>query len=167
MFHSNRPKLSVPYTPFDIIIECLSMAMIVYIWTHLIVVFGELPDRVPSHFNAAGEADGFSSKAFLFFIPILTTAMYIGLFALTRYPHLHNYMVTITEENAPKQYRFGVTVLRVVNFLCVLMFAYINYHILAGAASNESSLGIGFLFTVLGGSILLPIVIIIYQNKIK
>ena len=126
MFHSNRPKLSVPYTPFDIIIECLSMAMIVYIWTHLIVVFGELPDRVPSHFNAAGEADGFSSKAFLFFIPILTTAMYIGLFALTRYPHLHNYMVTITEENAPKQYRFGVTVLRVVNFLCVLFDRLFN-----------------------------------------
>ena len=167
MFHTNRPKLRIEFTPFDLIIECLSIGLLIYIWMHLFLAYSDLPSQVPSHFNGAGKPDAFSKKAFLFFLPVLTTGMYALLLVLSKYPHLHNYMVNITEDNARQQYRFSVTVLRVINFLCVLMFAYINYHILVGAASNESSLGTGFLFTVLGGSILLPVVIIIYQNKIK
>jgi len=167
MIRTDRPKLKIPITPADILIECVSIGLIIYIWIHLFLVFGELPDRVPSHFNAAGEADGFSSKTFLFFLPALSTLMYIGLFWLTKFPHLHNYMVNITEENAFKQYRFGVTVLRIVNLLCVIMFAYINYHMLTGAGTSSADLGKGFLFVVIGVSILLPVVIIYYQNKIK
>ena len=51
--------------------------------------------------------------------------------------------------------------------LCVLMFAYINYQIILGAENNASSLGMGFIITVVGTSILLPIFIYIYQQKLK
>jgi len=76
-------------------------------------------------------------------------------------------MVNITEKNALKQYRFSTRILRVVNFLCTLLFAYISYRIILGAQNNASDLGEGFLFIVIGGSILLPIVILIYQQKLK
>ena len=37
-----------------------------------------LPDRIPSHWNAAGEIDGYSSKAFtLIFYPALALGMYL------------------------------------------------------------------------------------------
>lgn len=167
MFTTNRPKIAVPLTPFDIIIECCSIALLIFIWAHLIMAYPNLPEVVPSHFNAAGEADGFSNKTFLFLLPSVITGIYILLLVLTRFPHLHNYMVNITEDNAPRQYRFGITVLRVVNFLCVLMFAYINYSILVGAQNSTSDLGNGFLFVVIGFSIVLPIGILIYQNRLK
>lgn len=165
MFHSNRPIHKVPFTPFDIIIECCSIGLLVYIWVHFAMVFGELPETVPSHFNSAGQPDSYSGKNFLFFLPILATGLYILMFVLTKYPHQHNYMVNITEENAPQQYRFSVTVLRVVNLLCTIMFAYINYQILLGAKTNETDLGMGFVITIIGASILLPIVILIYQKR--
>jgi len=93
--------------------------------------------------------------------------MYIGLLILSRYPHLHNYMVNITKDNAFKQYQFSTRVLRIVNGLCVLLFAYINYQIIIGAQNNSSELGTGFLSIVIGCSLLLPIIIFAYQQKIK
>ena len=76
-------------------------------------------------------------------------------------------MVNITEENVLKQYRFSTRVLRVVNFLCALMFAYINYQIIIGAQNNSSQLGMGFLITVISLSIALPVFIFVYQKKNK
>jgi uncharacterized membrane protein len=167
MIHTDRPKIKVPFTPFDMIIECMSVLLIIGIWAHLIVAYGDLPETVPSHFDASGKADGYSKKAFVFFIPILTTVMYIGLFILSKYPHLHNYMINITEENAPRQYRFAVRTLRILNFLVVLMFAYINYQILKGAVSGTTDIGMGFLITVIAASIVLPLIMLYFQKKLK
>lgn len=167
MFYTNRPKIKVPFTTLDLCIELLSIALLVFMWAYLIMHFGELPDKVPSHYNAAGEADSYSGRGFVFFIPIIATGLYAFLLLLTRYPHLNNYMVNITEDNAYKQYRFSVYVLRVVNLLCVIMFLYINHHIIQGAINQHSELGKGFLITVFGMSIVIPIAIIFYQNRLK
>ncbi|MEN8886332.1 MAG: DUF1648 domain-containing protein [Winogradskyella sp.] len=164
---AERPKLKIPFKTVDICIEIASIMVLLLMWFHLILAFGNLPDTVPSHFNAAGQPDNYSGKGFLWFLPALGTLMYVGLFIINRYPHLHNYMVNITEENALIQYRFSTRVLRVVNFLCVLMFAYINYQIVIGAKNNTSSLGIGFLITIVVMSILLPVFIYLYQQKLK
>ena len=165
--NSERPKIKIPFQSIDFVIELASITILSLMWVHLILEFGNLPDSIPSHFNAAGEPNDYSDKLFLWFLPAIATVMFIGLFILNRFPHLHNYMVNITQENALRQYRFGTRVLRTVNFLCVLMFAYINYQIILGAENNASSLGMGFVITVVGTSILLPIFIYIYQQKLK
>jgi uncharacterized membrane protein len=164
---TNRPKISVPFETYDLIIEMASIALLIFIWVHTFISFGDLPDVVATHFNGSGEADSYGSKFFIFFLPLVITALYLGLFYIAKKPHLHNYMVNITEDNAPRFYRFSVTVIRVVNFLCVLMFAYINYQIITGAQTGSTGLGKGFLFVVLGASILLPLVLLYFQNKIK
>ena len=76
-------------------------------------------------------------------------------------------MVNITEENAFKQYQFSTRMLRIVNFLCVLLMAYISYKIIAGAKNESSSLGSGFLYVVIGGSLLLPIIIFVCQKRLN
>ena len=167
MFHTNRPKLRIEFTPLDLIIEGLSISLLIYIWIHLFIVYGDLPNQIPSHFNSSGKPDAYSGKAFLLFLPLVATGLYVLMLVISKYPHLHNYMVNITEDNAAQQYRFSVTVLRIINFLCMLMFAYINYQILQGATTNEIDLGKGFLFTVIGGSIILPLGIFIYQKRIN
>jgi len=165
--NTERPKLKLPFQSIDIVIELASITVLLLMWVHLILEFGNLPDSIPSHFNAAGEPDNYSNKLFLWFLPALASVIFLGLFLLNRFPHLHNYMVNITEENALRQYRFSTRVLRVVNFLCGLIFAYINYQIILGATNNASDLGIGFVITVIGTSILLPIFIYVYQQKLK
>ena len=164
---SERPKLKIPFQTIDLVIELASIAVLLLLWIHLILDYSSLPETVASHFNATGNPDGYSDKIFLWLLPALATLIYIGVFIANRFPHLHNYMVNITEENALKQYRFSTRILRVVNFLCAFMFAYINYQIIIGAHSNTSELGIGFFIIIISVSIFLPIFILVYQQKLK
>ncbi len=164
---TDRPKLKVPFQSIDAVIILASLVILLLMWIHLIMEYSNLPQSVPSHFNVAGQPNDYSNKAFLWFLPILATVTYVGLIMLNRFPHLHNYMVNITEENVLRQYRFSTRVLRIVNFLCVLMFGYINYQIIIGAKNNTSDLGMGFVITVVSISILLPIFIFVYQRKLK
>ncbi|MEM6378652.1 MAG: DUF1648 domain-containing protein [Bacteroidota bacterium] len=164
---NKRPKINVPFQHVDIAIELLSIALLLLMWLFVITEYSDLPDTIASHYNAKGEADGYSNKSFIWILPIIATVIYVGLFILNRYPHLHNYMTDITEENALKHYRFSTRILRVVNLFCVLLFAYITYHIVESAKAISLSLGGAFIGIVIGMSLLLPVVIIIYQKRIN
>lgn len=165
--NTERPKIKVPFETIDIIIDCLSVTCILFMWGYLVVEYGTLDEIIPSHFNGKGEVDGYGHKSFIWFLPLLATAMYIGLFILNRYPHIHNYTVTITKDNALANYRFSTRVLRFVNFLCTVMFAYICFQIINSAKIGSSQIGIGFLITVISASIILPIVLLLYQRKMN
>ncbi|WP_353778147.1 DUF1648 domain-containing protein [Winogradskyella sp. 3972H.M.0a.05] len=164
---SNRPKIKVPLENFDYIIELISITLLVLTWYYVISQYADLPETIASHFNAEGEADGYSGKIVLWLLPGLSTLIYVGLLILTKYPHIHNYMVNITEENALKNYRFSIRMLRIVNFLCVLLFAYIVFKMIEGARDNQSSLGTGFVIIVIAISMLLPIGLIIWNKKLN
>lgn len=164
---NDRPKIKIPFEPIDIIIELVSIALLIFMWSHVMANFNDLPETIASHFNAKGLPDGYSSKQFLWFLPGLATLLYAGICWINRYPHLHNYMINITEKNAFELYRTSTKTLRVVNMLCVLLFAYISYNIVEGAKNEYSGLGWAFFYVIITVSILLPIVLIVYQLKLK
>jgi uncharacterized membrane protein len=164
---NKRPHIKVPFETMDIIIEISSITLLILMWCYCIISFKKLPDTIATHFNAAGEADGFGSRHTIWLIPIIATVMYIGLFILNKYPHIHNYMVNITEKNALKNYRFSTRMVRIVNFLCVLLMAYITYMIIESAFGKEFKLGTWFAPTIISFSIILPIVLIIYMKKMN
>ncbi len=60
---------------FELKKEWPSLLFILLPFTYLALIWNELPDIVPSHWNARGEIDGYSSKMLLlmvpFFLPIL------------------------------------------------------------------------------------------------
>ena len=164
---ARRPKLKVPFQHIDIAIELLSIALLLLMWLYVITAYSDLPDTIASHFNGSGKVDGYASKTYLWFLPLIATAMYIGLFIVNRYPHRHNYTVDITENNVFKQYQFSTRMIRIVNFLCTLLFAYITYAVIQSAKHNHSALGSSFLYIVIGASILLPIIVFVYQKKLN
>ena len=163
----DRPKIKVPIDSIDILMEGISIVLIVLMWLYLYLEYPNLPETVASHFNSKGEPNDYSSKSVILLLPSIATLMYSGLFILNRFPHLHNYMVNITEENALKNYRFSTRILRIVNMLSMIMLAYLTYQIVQSAKSSTFSLGTYFLPIVIGTSILLPIIIIIYYRKIN
>jgi hypothetical protein len=67
--------------------------------------------------------------------------MFLGMRALYPYPHLFNYTVEITPENAERQYRGGVKLLRAVNTLAIAMFAYLTYATIQVALGQQQGLG--------------------------
>ena len=167
ILNPDRPRIKVPFESIDIIMESISLIFILLMWLFLITEYPNLPETVVSHFNLKGEPDGYKSKAFILILPSITTLMYFGLFILNRYPHIHNYMVNITEKNALKNYRFSTRIVRIVNMLSMVMFSYIVFQTITSAKGKVLTIGSWFLPIVIGVSIILPIFIIIYFRKIN
>ena len=165
--NTKRPRIKVPFKTVDIIVELISITLLILMWGYCIINYFELPDTIATHFNAVGEPNGFGSKQTIWIIPIVATVMYIGLFILNKYPHMHNYMINITEENALKNYRFSTRVLRIVNFLCVLLLTYITYMIIESAFGKKFELGSWFVPVVVGVSVVLPIIMLVYMRKLN
>ena len=164
---SNRPRLKVPFQTVDVVLELISITLLLLIIGMTIYEYSSLPETIPTHFNAKGEADNFGHRMTVWWIPGIAVMMYIGLFIINRYPHMHNYMVNITPENALKNYRFSTRIVRIVNLYTLAIFGVICYTIIAKAKGGNFSLGTWFLPAIISSSVLLPIFVLVYHRKIN
>jgi len=165
---SNRPKIKVEKESHDVIVDVIVILILIAIWVYPAMNYLGMPDTIPIHFNAKGEADNWGAKNFIWMLPI-TTTLTVGLIMfLNQYPHLHNYTVNITEDNAYKNYQLSCRVLRYANLYVVVLIILVTIEITQKALGNDLNiLGIPFLIF----TILVPIVGIVYvlnyQQKIN
>ncbi len=164
---TNRPKITVPWEPLDIIIDLVSLTLLIVMVIYTIMNYSELSETIPTHFNASGEADGYGDKRFIWLLPSIGVVMFILLSTVNRYPHLHNYMVNITEENALKNYRFSTRIVRFTNLFIAILFVGIQYVMVEQGKGNDISLSGWFTPVIIGFSIVFPIFIFIYYRKIN
>ena len=164
---TGRPKIKVPLEGLDIILDLISATLLVLLIAYTVISYSELPDTIPSHFNAKGEADGYSEKVMLWMLPALGVVLFFGLYIINKFPHKHNYMVNITEENALKNYRLSTRIVRFTNLFIMFIFGIITYSIVESANGNNSNMDSWILPLIIGISILLPIAILIYQKKMN
>ncbi|MGC6437967.1 MAG: DUF1648 domain-containing protein [Flavobacteriaceae bacterium] len=167
MKYSKRPKIDVPLQPIDLWLDRFSFLLFFLIWFYALFNFFNLPDSIPLHFDAHGNADSFGSKNGIWILMGLMTFMFAGLYVLGKFPNLHNYTVQITEDNALKNYRFSTRILRIVNLFDLLLFAYIIKKTMTYNGDNSSELGCWFLPFVLGVSGVFLIFIFIYASKLN
>jgi len=162
-----RPKIIVPQNSTDLWIDRFSFLLFFIIWLSVFVYYPDLPNEIPTHFNGRGQADAFGSKQSIWILMGVFSSIFIGIYILNKYPHLHNYTVKITEENALKNYRFSTRVLRVVNFLNLLLLAYILKTMMTPYEKQSTAFGGWFLPTIMIGSLVLIIYIFVKANKIN
>lgn len=140
----NQPVLDLPKTTAEVWLDVAAWLFVTLGFALSLSYFPDLPEQIPTHFNARGEADKFGSKSTIFFLPVLSLVLVAGLVFLTKFPHKFNYFNKITPENAEFEYRKMRTVLRLVNALTSLMFMIITLNILQTARDVPAKLGIGF-----------------------
>lgn len=165
--YNERPKIQVSYESVDYVLELSCIAIIIMIWAYVFSEYSTLPDTIPTHFNAAGIADDFGSKSTLFMMPVIATVLYGLLFVLNLYPHLHNYSVNITKENAYKNYQLSTRFLRIVNVLLCILFGYISFSMVNSAITPEQGIGSYVLPVIISVSVLVPVLGLYYQRKIN
>lgn len=119
---NSRPKLNIVLSPTDRFLEVLGYVLLCLMWGTAMFAFRELPGTIPIHYNTSGKADSYGSKMFLLLLPVIPTFIFFGITYLCKYPHIFNYIVIITEENAPRQYRLALRLLRVLKIAVVLIF---------------------------------------------
>lgn len=145
VIESKRPKLHIPISKLEIILEIIAVIAIILTWGYLIISWSNIPSIIPTHFNTLGQANSYGSKDAIFITPIIGTIAFIALNILARFPHLFNYTVKITKENAERQYRNGRLIIEVLVAELSILFFYINYTIIEVALKKSSGLGIQFL----------------------
>ncbi|MCL6589556.1 MAG: DUF1648 domain-containing protein [Firmicutes bacterium] len=142
---TKRPKIKIPLTKLDIYLEFLTGLILAVNFFILVLNWFKLPKAIPSHFNFLGEIDAYGDKNILLLLLLLVLALYILLSVISKFPHIYNYPVEITEENAEKQYRNAIRLMRIMKFVMVAIFTYIQYAIIKSALNQKSELDIWFL----------------------
>lgn len=122
-----RPRLILQKHRMDIWLERSALFALMLLWAFTIYAFKQLPEIVPIHFDGAGKPDGYGTKWTMFILPLITTALFFGITAINKHPHIFNYTTTITEENAEQQYRMATRLLRFTNLGVVLIFLAIEF----------------------------------------
>lgn len=142
---SKHPKIKIKLSKNDWVVEIISYLLLIAFWIFIVFSFQHLPDEVPTHYNALGEADAFGDKETILILPIIATFLFFLLSILSRSPETFNYAVEITEENAEKQYRNAVRLMRTLKTLIVLIFFFIAYQTIQIALKKAFDLGVWFL----------------------
>lgn len=152
-----RPKIKIPLTTTDKIIETINVIALISFWTILLLNYSKLPHSVPIHYNAAGEVNKFGNKIALFILPIVATAVFVAFTYLSKIPHTFNYVVEINIENAERQYAIATKMLRYLKLSITCVFFLIFHKTMQVTNGKINFQDNHFLIFTLG-IIVLPIV---------
>jgi len=145
----DRPRIRIETTAFDLFLEGLSLlALLILVGLPLLYWaqhWAQLPDSVPTHFDAAGRPDSYGSKGSLLALPFLGIALYVVLSFIQQVPHTFNYPVKITPDNAEPLFRHAVRMIRLLKVIITLGFAFILYRVIHTVLGQAEGLGAWFL----------------------
>lgn len=135
------------------ILETVSLAalvVLVAITASALLGPNKLPDQIATHFNMAGEANGWGSPRSLLGLPLGALALY-GLMTLAaRRPQAFNFPTRVTPLNRP---RLEALALQMVSWLkaeVICLFAWIQHFTIQAARSGQGALPAGFMPVTLG-----------------
>ena len=158
-----RPKLNLEPSKLDSLLASASMFVWIIMLCLTIYVLFKLPDTIPTHFNASGEPNDFGGKETILVLPFLATLVYWSLNILNKYPQFFNFSVTITPENAERQYTLATRMIRFLQLGLLIIFTFIILFTYLTAIKLTNGLGIWFLPIILA-LINIPIVITLIQS---
>jgi uncharacterized membrane protein len=139
---SHLPKLTLPKTSLEKWHDGLSILILLFSFIYLFVKWSALPQTIAIHFNGSGEADGWGGKPILLIMPLIAIILFVGLTLLRKVPHQFNYMTTITDQNAPYQYKNSIYLLSWIKLELVAIFAYVQWAVIQDALGVASGIGI-------------------------
>lgn len=114
---TKRPRIKIERNGTDLLLELTALILTLTPIIYLLFSWGSLPETVPTHIDSAGAVDSWGVKSELLILPAVMLADFMMLSVLQRFPHLFNYIVKITEENAETQYRLAVSMVGWMNLI--------------------------------------------------
>jgi uncharacterized membrane protein len=140
-----RPKIRPPQKFCDRLLEAIAIGAIILGVILVLQGWSGLPQTIPTHFDAAGNADGWGPKYMIWLLPAISVVMIPLMLFLRRFPWLSNTPIKITEENASHQYALIVRLLSVLACVISLLFLALVYDTITIAGGGTSMLGSWFM----------------------
>lgn len=149
MAAQSRPVLKVPFSKLDLFAEVAALLGIILEVTITFFYWYALPARIPTHVGFNGQPDSWGGKGSLIALVVVSLVLYVGLTLLERYPHIYNYPVQITEENAPRQYSIARSLLVWVKLEMAWIFAVLQWQTIQVALGRAAGLGNMLVLTII------------------
>lgn len=113
-------------TKFGRTMQILSVLCLTASTLFLAAGWNQIPEKVPGHYNFAGEADSMTGKGTLILIPVMNWLMYLGISALEHFPQVWNTGVEITAQNRERVYRVLYHMIVSMKLSLVLIFSFMT-----------------------------------------
>lgn len=97
-----------------------------------------LPDRVPIHFDAAGNANRWGSPAVLLLLPSIAIGVYLLLTVISLFPGSFRYSFTVTEVNRERLQGLTLSLLTWIKVEMLGLFAWLQREILNAAREGQA-----------------------------
>ena len=162
----NQPNIDVPARKWENLGHILALLLFISLIFYIIFSFQSLPDQIPIHLNAKGEADNWGNKATILMWPLLAVPTMLLCYFLGRSPQVHNYPVKVTVENASQLYKQSRLMLALVNFEIMVMYFMFAWEFVYTAKGNPG-LGVWMLVLEIGPLLLTVFYFLFRMRKLK
>ena len=127
------------------------LLVVVTVATTAWAVFGPhpLPARIPTHFDADGNADGWGTPAMLWLLPIVSAAVYLLMTWVARFPAAFNFPMRTTAAARPRLEAIALNMISWLKLEVTALFAWIQHQTIGLARQGHGALSPVFLPVVL------------------
>lgn len=162
-----HPKINIKLATPDWVMELLALAFLVLLIALPFIYLQSLPERIPIHFNGAGQPDGYGNRSSIWILPVTGIFLYLLLSVISAFPHIYNFPVKITNDNAEVQYRIATRLIRVLKVLILLLFCFLSFQTIRTAAGKAAGLGKSFLpvFLLLTFGVIVFYIVVSLNNR--
>lgn len=134
------PKFKIPLSLQEKILIASTVLVNIFTWVYLLIQWSEIPSKIPSHFDLLGNPDAWSGKNSILISPIMFTLITIVIILLSRIPQHFNYVVTITKENAERQYKNAREMILWLSFYISILGFYMPWSTIQVGNGNSNGL---------------------------
>lgn len=89
----------------DWIMEAISLLLLIGASLYLLIGWDSFPEKLPGHYNFAGEVDRWGDKKELIFLAAVAWVLYLLILTVERFPRIWNTGVQVTPQNRVRVYR--------------------------------------------------------------
>jgi len=143
-------------TAIDWMLEAAALFALGGMFVWLLLHWGSLPESVPSHYNAAGEPNAWSSKASMWLLPLVGAGLYALISVIGGMNRVWNLPAGV-DRNVSEVQSVVLRLLAVLKAGVTGMFAYISWTGINVALGRAQGLGAAFLPVVLAVALLAPL----------
>lgn len=124
--------MKIKNNKIDILMEVLCLVLLVGVTIYLGINWSSLPDKIPAHYDFAGNIDRWGKKGELLIVPIMSWVLYGMITGVEQIPAIWNTGVKVTVENRYRVYRVLKYMVKSLKLIMVVDFSYMTIQSLSG-----------------------------------
>ena len=129
--------MKIKNSPADIIMEALGLVMLIGTPLYLVIRWPSIPDKLPMHYNFAGEIDRWGGKGEVLFLVVMVWILYLMISLVEHFPSVWNTGVQVTPENRMRVYRTLKYMVKTLKLAMTLVFTFLIFNTVAGIPLPE------------------------------